>query len=1373
MTEFQTQLEELRNSIYQGNVTDGVLTLGTWLLMDLAVSDRIEVLLELILLSVVCGDIEEALKRWSEVQDFAQPDASIRVKAYFGFFQFLDGNKKRALALFDECLEAMPDSFEFYLLRGLGYSQYNQNEYAQADLARANALSPNNVLVMSTMGDICVEMHNYDRAIALHQAVLDMCPDFRRSLMSLGVLFFDLERIEEAFSLFQCLVAYDPMNWFAWTCLGDIRCMKKGRTFQALPYYSASVVAGATIAQTYLNLARGLFLLGKYDQGLRVLSRFEAGGEHWGQEEILTVRYLQLVGKILHNPALIEAEDKFQPLFKKLKQCSDKENYLLFKILAHLSSITYQSSISSIFNVHMSVFVELAKYMSRCSERVILPEESVMLCILTHMLIWNGLTFEARAILGMLSRAEDPRISDATDYLWTEFYANREAAQSSGVDIQHLHERIITDRESEFAYNVFQSQKKLPSGVLDRWKICCSRALCSGKKNDFSLVLFHFPYDEVFKELDNFLNRSAERKDEYLNRFWEIVQDWSDWNKGEHSSGVIYEIPEDVPSELKRIIAKYMRLEDQDSLTRLSRRTAAERREWAMILGAIAKHNYELSELPEIFVDNENSHRICSVEPSEALSGFEPLPFAVDGTAFRRFMPVCEDRIVTLAENTLERFWQEEIGREYLSLCRERTGNSINRVCSAKQLKKSACDCWSMSQYLHGQKHVTRDFVERKDDVFSGIIVRASADHPLNRICRGRKFENILKENEVIFPQSPMVRTPILYRSSQKVPSWPRSASVYQVPVPYNILTREVLVEQAFNRAVYAIQSWYSTRNAHELDIFFEDSTFVFQPFFDGRKSEKGNRFSVRTFNFSRSQLHVSSALNSDTEIRCEKKSSKRLFSGRRRFHLRRDGITTVRGMGISLDAFENFADMPREASITAESSMYVVNHPFANQFKDWAEHFADGIWQEIAEIEASVREMSPGNQYVVLWQIHNILSRYPWFSRMYLLLAAVYVRIDDKEKALQSIQSGLVWEDKLYSSIGWKAVNSDAKMNDNADNAIDPIDAPTEFEESQTLIWPERFVIQPNDEAMYHYTSLSSGFELRRRYPAAFCRSFHRVVLSDRSGCYDFYRLFRKLMQSVPQLQDAWLSGVCTAGVFSLRDYFVHVVTELVSPITFPLRRELAEMFFQLYPGENPGALARFYCDNLQTANAFPFAAYAQLAEVEEKDYDDITQSSVTLGCLLYDMGYMDDAMIYLDRAVSVKNASPMAFLTKGCALIELRDFYGAIKYLKEGQKIDPDSDRFFYNMALAYIELGKLDDAESAIKSGISRSKYPVDLNMQLMRIYVKKGQFVDALPLARYVVSEDPEMFANALRFTDFEEFSKMRAVQKLLKEYGIQL
>ena len=1368
MTDFQTRLEELRTSIYQGNVTEGVTTLGTWLMSeDMAPHERIELLLELILLAVVCGDIEEALERWEEVQCWNYVGETVRMKAYSGFFQFLDGKKKRALALFEHCLEEMPDSFEFYLLRGIGYSQFNQYEYAQADLDRANALSPNNVLVMSTMGDICVEMHNYDRAIALHEAVLEMSPDFRRSLMSLGVLFFDLGRTEEAYSLFQCLVAYDPMNWFAWTCLGDIRSMERGRTFQALPYYAASVVAGATTPQTFLNLARGLFLLGKYDQGLNVLERFEKSDEHWGQDELPTVRYLQLIGKVLHNPSLLESDDKFQPLFRKLGQCSDKENNLLFKIFGRLSSITYQSKISTIFDVHMSVFVELAKYMSKCSCRVIYPEESIMLCILAHLLIWNGLTFEARAILGMLSRAEDPRICDATDYLWTEFYANREAARTSGVDIQKLHELIMTDSDSEMALVLLQRYKHLPPDVQERWQRGCSQALRRKECNDFSRALFQFPYDEVFAELDAFLNRNPENKEAYLNRFWELSEEC--FERKAQGAALTFDFPNDIPVELQEILKKFAEIENQEEQTRLSRRTTAERREWAMILCSIARHEYQISELPEIFVDNENSLRICAVDPSEALSGFEPLPFAIDGTAFGRFMPVCEDRIATLDANSLEHYWHEAIERESFAVSRAQTGAAIKALSSDK-MKSLEADCVSACRILHGQKPLSGEFIDSLGDSLAGILERTSAGHALNRVCQGRAFAEIARKGKIKFPQSPLVSTPILFRSSQKIPSWPQSAAVYRVPVPYNFLTRDVIVEQAFTRAVYAIQMWHSTRNAKELKIFFEDPSFVFQPYLKGRKGEKQSRFGFRSLNYSRSQLHVSTALNSDTEIKCGKKRSNRLFHTRPGFHAQKDGISSALGLGASLDAFEVWADKPREPSIVLDSAIFVANHPFANQFWAWAEHFADKVWKEISEIEASVREMSPSNQFVVLWQIHNILRRYPWFSKVYLLLAAVYVRLDDKDKAIQAIQSGLVWEDRLFKAAGWMPLNPDDKQKE---KAVEPIEAPTEFEESQTLIWPERFVIQPNDESMYHYTSLNNGFSMRRRYPMGYCRSFQRVELSDRGGCYDFYRMFRKFIQTVPQLQDAWLSGLCVPGVYSLRDYLVHIITELVSPITFPLRRELAEVLFQLYPGENPGALARFYCDNLQTANALPYAAYAQLAEVEQEDYDDISQSSVTLGCLLYDMGYMDDAMMYLDRAVSVKNASPMAFLTKGCALIELRDFHGAIKYLKEGQKIDPDSDRFFYNMALAYIELGQLDEAESAIKSGITRSQYPVDLNMQLMRIYVKKGQFVDALPLARYVVSEDPELFANALRFADFEEFAKMRAVQKLLNEYGIKL
>ena len=222
-----------------------------------------------------------------------------------------------------------------------------------------------------------------------------------------------------------------------------------------------------------------------------------------------------------------------------------------------------------------------------------------------------------------------------------------------------------------------------------------------------------------------------------------------------------------------------------------------------------------------------------------------------------------------------------------------------------------------------------------------------------------------------------------------------------------------------------------------------------------------------------------------------------------------------------------------------------------------------------------------------------------------------------------------------------------------------------------------------------------------------------------------------------------------------------------MVEPETFPLRREIAEMLYQLYPDEDFSAIARFYCDNIQSANALPYAAFAYFTHLGDQK-DESSQAAVTLGCLLYDVGAMCDAYEILETAVQAPKPSPMAFLTLGCACVEMHEYENAIRYLKEGADIDPDSDRFYYNMSLAYFELGDYENAEQAVKTGIELSAYPIDLNMQLMRIYVHAKRFVDALPLARYVSSQDPDMFMSAILFPEFEAFRELPPVRSMIEE-----
>ena len=525
MKDFQTQISQLRDSIYQGNVTDGVNQLGTWLQDDSLLPDeRVAVLLELVFLSVACGDLDEAVSRWNEVRVLSESDNSIRMKAFDALFQMIDGENDHGLSLFEECLLKNADNFELYFLRGLGFTFLEQFDHAQADLERANSLCPNNVLIWANMGDVCVELHDIPRAISLHEAVLDACPDFRRSLMSLGILYFDLNRYEDGFRLFQCLVAYDPMNWFSWTCLGDIRLMTPGRTFQALPYYAAAIVAGTDNGQTYLNLVRGLYALGRYEQGLRVLLKFEKSpGHQWQDEELPTAHYLKLIGEVIRDPGLVQ-KNVFERRFQKLKPNNDSGNHLLFQVLASLCAFSYEDSIEKIFSCHMTCFIEMAKYMSSCDNRVIQPEEAILLGVLARMYIWHGLLFEARALLGMLNKAEEARVVDMTSMLWNCLYEHEEAAENAGIHIERFHEYLIRDRESEASYDQIRRGIKFDASAHVLWSRALSQSLESVKPGDFSRVLYRLPYEKVFDALELYLNQTERDRSTVLREFWAVCE---------------------------------------------------------------------------------------------------------------------------------------------------------------------------------------------------------------------------------------------------------------------------------------------------------------------------------------------------------------------------------------------------------------------------------------------------------------------------------------------------------------------------------------------------------------------------------------------------------------------------------------------------------------------------------------------------------------------------------------------------------------------------------------------------------------------------------------------------------------------------------
>ena len=1302
MTDFEKKLGELRESIFRGGVSEGIAQLGAWLVETRDPEEREEIQLDMVLVFLMCGDLEEAEQHWKEAMSEATLLSSVRLMAFDAFFVAIHTRRGINLGVLDHCIETDPENYEYHLLRAMAFLHRKKYAHAQADLDRANTLCPNNILIMSIIADVNAELGNPDKAMALHEAVLEACPDFRRSLMNLGTLYFDRGRKEDAFRLFECLVAYDPVNWFAWNCIADILESREGYSMQALPYYAASIVSGSEANHAWLNLARGLVIQNRYEEAVHVLHHFRHDlRQRWEKEERYVANYITLIADAVSGKATPDA------IPERLRQCRgfDPElNEILMRVLCRLANTTIRAPMHEIFACQMTAYADLAEFMSRCANHTIAFEEALAIGAVVHMLIWHGMLFEACSFLRMLASAEDPRLLDMASMRWNEVYTYIEAAHRCGCNPSEFHEYLLRAPSSESYLHMLMTGS--PLRAPREWRDALCAAMMSGNMEDFRQVLFTFPTDDAFGKDSR--DNAVSRGDRYLR-----AGKWfSAWQASDKSAqdflAEAAASPELSPADVA-VLRNLMETKPVEETAPLSGREQADRAQVARMVTAAMRGDRELpSDEIATQADNENEQPTCGASLEDALMDGEPLPFTIDGSAFQRQMSATSVDARELDASSYGDVFRQWAGR-FATLYRRISGNDA--LPDGDDGTQDICEgmrrAWAA---LHGE-------MPTQDAPFGDPAVRTCLDWVAGDVptCRMVLPQNGSNPFALRLPASPMLAAPMRY-AVQRVPATPAYAKNYAVPVAANYLNLLDIYEMFFNRAVVAIEAMDEDEDA--LSVFLDGS-----------------------FRF-----HSESRLGASNDNACE-------------------CIESTHELAQALRAAQRKLSKQEETWRLTEFRKGHRDHEMLDQIRQWAEKHARELLTDVMQTEAQIRDLGPGSQFMVLWKLHDILKTYPFLSRLYLLIAAVHAKLQEPDKAMQAIQAGLAWEDRLYAGSGWLPVRPG---DDGTERGLEAENAYTEFEEKQYLLWNEHFVFQPHDEAMYHYADYASRIPLRRRRRLRIPAFIQRIVENDKGGAFDFYRIFRRLLLNNPAMRDSYLSAVATPGVETLRDYMVFLLRDMTAPQYFPLRRQIAECLHQLYPLEDTGALARFYCDNLQPANALPLAAYSFFAEAP--DSDSSAQSAVTLGCLLYDMGFMDEAMHFLKKALRVKNPSPMAYLTQGCALIEMRKFHEAIDCLKKGQQLDPSSDRFQYNMALAYIELGELDEAEQAVKAGMELSKYPVDLNMQLLRIYVKKGLFENALALARYVAGEDPDLFCNAIKYPEFDEFVKMRAVRALLKQCG---
>ena len=1002
-TIFFRRLEEIRDNIRQGNVSDGITELCAWLPDLEEPSERLEVLLDVILLSVACGDIEEASARWEEVGELGITEAPPRFKAYQAFFLLLDNKKKRGLSLFDDCILEMPDNYEYYLLRGLAYIHYELFEHAQADLIRANTISPNNVLVMSSLADVCAELGETERAISLHETVLEMCPDFRRSLMSLGVLYFDGNRLDESFRLFQCLNAYDPLNWFAWTCLGDIISTQPGRTFQSLPCYAAAIAATADNSSPYLCLAKGLYMLGKYRQGAAVLRLFEKRGFRWSNEERRMVRYLQLIADVATRPEMIHT-DAFFSAFRGLKELSDQGTALLFQILAGSCGFKFNDPTQRIFLSQISVFMSFVQYMHTCERRVIEPEEAIMLGVIAHNLIWSGFRYEAFSLLALINRADDIHVSDMASYLWQECYEQLQLEKSTGIDLDNLHRSFIRMPETENLMEALVSGQFQMIPHDPRWGRLIGDAINSNDNSGFAQDWMKIPCEWAISDFHTSCIKSSEPQNIAL--FWQLCAQKDDPGFDTILSEAFQKISKSQAEQIRHIMSLYATRDKSDAannrLEDLIQQTAGADADAKKIVASMFK------------AANDNRESDAPQDAIlESLSGFEPLPFALDGTAFTRLLDSFRYKMRTADGEGLEYLFDLIVRRAITGLSRT-NATKFGKGNAENWTKQCIQRCITLWQALNGQKPLTPQMLLDKSDFQAQSVVdTVFRSCSLYSILQADVKDGLFPADGLTLPASGTNAQATSYQVPEDRIS-PASSTILKQPVSSRLLDLTDLFEQFYNYAVETINAWLEDSNDERLAIFLQNrelfSFRTFDSYFKPRPKTQERPVKKTYAHHLSARYRIGSAKIRSSNTDREKRPGSRKYQ--QMPHHPKSGTNadeTVRNtaeMARSLEQMHAYYKRTQAPLLQDEFSTGYFGHPFLMQFAQWAETMANTLYAQIRSLENSVNNIQHGHD-IIAWQINDLLGKYPFLSRLYILLARLYAAQDAEDKVMQTLQAG------------------------------------------------------------------------------------------------------------------------------------------------------------------------------------------------------------------------------------------------------------------------------------------------------------------------------------------------------------------------------
>ena len=151
--------------------------------------------------------------------------------------------------------------------------------------------------------------------------------------------------------------------------------------------------------------------------------------------------------------------------------------------------------------------------------------------------------------------------------------------------------------------------------------------------------------------------------------------------------------------------------------------------------------------------------------------------------------------------------------------------------------------------------------------------------------------------------------------------------------------------------------------------------------------------------------------------------------------------------------------------------------------------------------------------------------------------------------------------------------------------------------------------------------------------------------------------------------------------------------------------------------------------------------------AEVELRKAMEIdpfnSQARRQLGELLERDGRTDEAVAVYKELLQIQADDPDALLNVGSLLLD-SDPVAALPYLEEASRLAPGRSSFLTSLAVAYLKVGRMAEAESALRRSLELDPDESSANSNLGIILTKTGRYDEAIRVFRDLLERDPNFY-----------------------------